>query len=223
MDKDDIPFADIRQNMEELAVINRRLGGHNITIKGIKAVLKNSGLNKPARIVELGCGGGDSLRVLKDYFHSRQLKCTLTGIDINKQCIAFAKEQAENSGINFICSDYRNVEFPEKPHVIFSSLFCHHFTNEELIKMVQWKFENCLIGFFINDLRRHPVAYHFIKLLTRFFSKSYLVKHDGPLSVKRAFIQKDWHKILGRAGIWDYETEKHWAYRWLVTCKKLHT
>ena len=39
LDKDDIPFADIRQNMMELNIINTLLGGHSITIKGVKALL----------------------------------------------------------------------------------------------------------------------------------------------------------------------------------------
>jgi hypothetical protein len=39
LDEDDIPFADIRKNMEELEVINTWLGGHVITISGFKSML----------------------------------------------------------------------------------------------------------------------------------------------------------------------------------------
>ncbi len=222
LDSDEIPFVDIQQNMEELSVINHKLGGHRINIKGLKTVLRNSGLNKAVRILEIGCGGGDNLQVLKKYFQEREIPFKLTGVDIKKECIEYAEEQTANSQIEFICSDYRNYELTEKPHVIFSSLFCHHFTNAELVEMLKWKHQNSVFGFFINDLRRDTVAYHSIKLLTRIFSKSYLVKHDAPLSVKRAFIREDWHKLFSRAGIWDYEIEQHWAYRWLVTCKKEH-
>ena len=41
LDKDDIPFEDIRLNMHELNTINSWLGGHNITLVGIKKLLKN--------------------------------------------------------------------------------------------------------------------------------------------------------------------------------------
>ena len=32
LDRDDIPFEDIQQNMKELEFINHFLGGHNITL-----------------------------------------------------------------------------------------------------------------------------------------------------------------------------------------------
>jgi hypothetical protein len=40
LDRDDIPFADIAVNMRELKFINSYLGGHSITIKGLKSLLK---------------------------------------------------------------------------------------------------------------------------------------------------------------------------------------
>ena len=36
MDADDIPFADMAQTLKELNIINTRLGGHAITLRGIK-------------------------------------------------------------------------------------------------------------------------------------------------------------------------------------------
>ena len=51
-------------------------------------------------------------------------------------------------------------------------------------------------GFFINDLHRHPLAYHSIRILTSLFSKSYLVKNDAPLSVLRGFKKKELEDLL---------------------------
>jgi hypothetical protein len=49
----------------------------------------------------------------------------------------------------WICSDYAAVNFDKnQPDIIFSSLFCHHFTNEELVSMLQWMKQNSRIGFF---------------------------------------------------------------------------
>ena len=97
-------------------------------------------------------------------------------------CIEFAKKKAMFKNVQFIVSDYKLVNFEnKKPDIIFSSLFCHHFTDDELIKMLQWMKENAKLGFFINDLQRHPLAYHSIKYITKFFSKSYLVKNDCAL------------------------------------------
>ena len=78
--------------------------------------------------------------------------------------------------------------------------------------------QNSRIGFFINDLHRHAIAYYAIKILTKLFSKSYLVKNDAPLSVQRGFKRKDWEQLFAKAGIENFQCKWRWAFRWLVTC-----
>jgi 2-polyprenyl-3-methyl-5-hydroxy-6-metoxy-1,4-benzoquinol methylase len=212
LDREHIPFGDIKLNMLELDFINTHLGGHNITLRGVNSFADNSILH----VAEIGCGGGDNLRVIKNWWSKKNISGKLSGIDINNECIQFAKERSANKGVDFICSDYRTAQFDELPDIIFSSLFCHHFSNEELIKMVQWMNQHSKLGFFINDLHRHPMAYYFIKLLTKFFSKSYMVKNDAPLSVKKGFTKQEWNTIFYQAGISNYKIKWQWAFRWLI-------
>ena len=205
--------------MQELDFINRRLGGHDITLDGLVALIKNQmPFNSKFKIVEIGCGGGDNLRAIKQWAQRIHLKLDLEGIDINAECIAYAREQKGNAGMTFIQSDYRDVSFENRPDIIFSSLFCHHFNEEELLFMVKWMHRNSQLGFFINDLHRHPLAYYSIKTLTKLFSKSYLVKHDAPLSVRRGFKRKEWNFIFSEAGIVNFNCRWRWAFRWLITC-----
>ena len=219
LDGDDIPFEDIRQNMQELDYINRRLGGHDITLDGIVAIIQAAPVfNKQLTVVEVGCGGGDNLRAVKEWAQHIKLPVSLLGIDINEECIAYAASQQKNEGIQFVHSDYKLMQLPAKPDIIFSSLFCHHFTEDELIFQLQWMKRHAALGFFINDLHRHPLAYYSIKTLTSFFSKSYLVKNDAPLSVQRGFVREDWRRLFAAAGIEHYTCKWRWAFRWLVTC-----
>jgi SAM-dependent methyltransferase len=220
LDRDDIPFEEIKPNMYELDVINSYLGGHNITIAGLKRMLAARKTNAPIKIVEIGCGGGDNLRAIKKWCSKNGINGQLTGVDINPQCISYARSREANKGIEFIFSDYKAVPFQQKPDIIFSSLFCHHFTDEELIFMLKWMKEKVTVGFFINDLHRHPLAYHSIKILTKIFSKSRLVKNDAPLSVQRGFTKEEWTHLLTKAGITNFSCRWKWAFRWLVTYKK---
>jgi hypothetical protein len=82
--------------------------------------------------------------------------------------------------------------------------------------MLQWMKCHSTTGFFINDLHRNPLAYNFIKYAARFFSKSYLVKNDAPLSVLRGFRKNEWQKIFVRAEIRDYGIRWKWAFRYLI-------
>ncbi|HEY5407661.1 MAG TPA: methyltransferase domain-containing protein [Ginsengibacter sp.] len=214
LDKSDIPFKDIAENMQELDFINTHLGGHAITLTGFKKLAKNK--NKIA-VCEIGCGGGDNINVLAAFCRKNKIEALFTGIDINAECIDFAKKNSMNKNVQFIVSDYKLVNFENnKPDIIFSSLFCHHFTDDELIKMLQWMKENATLGLFINDLQRHPLAYHSIKYITKFFSKSYLVKNDAPLSVLRGFKKHEWKNILAKAEIINYSIQWKWAFRYLI-------
>jgi len=216
LDGDDIPFEDIRRNMQELDFINGWLGGHRITLAGLKSLLDSTvPLPAPLHIAEIGCGGGDNLRVIKRYLEGRGIPAVYTGIDLNPHCIAFAAGRRENSGITFVCSDYEDAEFASGPHILFSSLFCHHFSDEALWHQWRWMKEKATLGFFVNDLHRHPIAYHAIRLLTRWFSGSYLVKHDAPLSVLRGFRRSELVALQQAVGPGDMALHWKWAFRWL--------
>ena len=218
LDADVIPFADIRLNMQELNTINTLLGGHSITVKGVAKLMGNL---KEIHICEIGCGGGDNLIAINKYCQQKNITVHFTGIDIKQACIDFATTKtALQHNTTWLTCDYQQAVFTTKPHIIFSSLFCHHFTSEQLVFQLQWMRENSSIGFFINDLQRHYLAYYSVKILTQVFSKSYLVKNDAPLSVARGFTKNELIDLLQKANINSYDMSWKWAFRFLIIYKK---
>lgn len=214
MDRDDIPFADMARTLKELNIINTRLGGHSITRKGFARILGNM---KTISVCEIGCGGGDNLKAIEKYCLANKISVKFIGIDMNPECIQFAQQQYPKLNCQWICSDYAKVEFGvNKPDIIFSSLFCHHFTDEQLVSMLGWSRQNSAKGFFINDLHRHWLAFYLIRYITKFFSRSYLVRHDASLSVARGFKKSDWERLLKLASAGNYSIEWKWAFRWLI-------
>ncbi len=218
LDRDDIPFEDIKKNMQELDFINTWLGGHSITIAGVKKLRKGE---KNLHICEIGCGGGDNLMAIHNWGIKNHLTIKFTGIDINPHCIEFAKSRnTDITNAQFICSDFKLVKFETRPDIIFSSLFCHHFEDEALQEQLKWCYEQSKIGFFINDLHRHFLAFYSIKWLTKVFSKSYLVKNDASLSVQRGFVRQDWLKYFSNLPFMQPLIHWRWAFRWLIIVKK---
>ncbi|MDY7547524.1 methyltransferase domain-containing protein [Glaciimonas sp. CA11.2] len=217
LDGDGIAFKDIEKTMQELDFINTWLGGHAISLSGLKQLLNN---RKRVTICEIGCGGGDNLRVLSKYCKQRQIEVSVTGIDSNAYCIEVARGKWQGENAKWIHSDYQDVLFgEEKPDIIFSSLFCHHFTDEDLVFMLGWMRGKARVGWYINDLHRHRIAYYAIRWLTGWLSSSYLVKNDAPVSVLRGFTQRDWEKILFEAGADPYTIQWKWAFRWLIVSR----
>ncbi|HVX52244.1 MAG TPA: methyltransferase domain-containing protein [Chitinophagaceae bacterium] len=217
LDGDDISLPDVKRNMQELDIINTWLGGHTITIAGLKKLLAG---RKEITICEIGCGGGDNLAAIAKWCRKKDIQLHCIGIDIKPACIKVAmnnKYCGQHS--KWIISDYRHITFANKPGIIFSSLFCHHFSEAELIQQLQWMYDNSTIGFFINDLHRHRLAYYSIKILTAVFSSSYLVKNDAPLSVARGLTRKEWQYIFNSTPQYNYTITWKWAFRFLITCR----
>ena len=76
--------------------------------------------------------------------------------------------------------------------------------------------DNSTVGFFINDLHRHTLAYYSIKTLTKVFSSSYLVRNDAPLSVARGFTKEELQRLCIEARINTALINWKWAFRFLV-------
>lgn len=221
LDAPDIPTKDLERNLVELDLINRYLGGHAITLDGLRGLIRSvqpgeiSPAN-PLHVCEIGCGGGDNLLVIDQWAKREGIPIRITGVDLKETCTHFAKQKQWHHPTHWITTDYRDAAFDGAPDIIFSSLFCHHFSSEELPDMLRWMDAHSRIGFFINDLHRHALAYYSIRYMTALWSRSYLVKNDAPISVRRGFIRRDWDEALGASGLPGARVRWKWAFRWLV-------
>ena len=215
---DDLTLANdaLRQNLDELETINTWLGGYQPVLNGLDRLRNKLSVGRPLRVADLGSGGGDTLRHVARWARKNEINVELTGIDANPFMLEYATAKSrEYPEISFRELDIFSPEFQALPYdAPMCSLFCHHFTDDELVVMLrQWQ-RQAQAAVIINDLHRHWLAYHSIKWLTRLLGGSYLVRHDAPLSVARAFQRADWVALLARAGISTYELRWRWAFRW---------
>ncbi len=221
---DDLTLASdaLRQNLDELELINTRLGGYSVLTDALTHLQPHFPPNRPLHLADLGSGGGDTLRYLARWARRHQVPVVLTGIDANAFMVEYAGEKSRSyPEITFQQQDIFAAEFQQQAFdVLTCSLFCHHFPDEQLIQLLrQWQ-QQASLAVIINDLHRHPLAYYSIKWLTRLLGGSYLVQHDAPLSVARAFTRQDWQQLLQQAGIRNYTLRWRWAFRWQVVILK---
>ena len=213
---------ELRQTLRELKTINKLLGGNHVTTDGIQKLLETS-TQQEITIADIGCGGGDMIRVMYDWSQRKKINARFIGIDANPNTISMAKKNLQNlSNIAFETADVLDMEFQEKQvDVITCTLFTHHFTDGELVQMFRSFRKKTRIGLVVNDLHRHPLAYYSIKILTRLFSKSRLVINDAPISVQRGFRRRELEEILRKAGWDNFSISWYWAFRWQVVGKKI--
>lgn len=208
---DDFSIQDERIDLalSELNVINNYLGGNSTTRFGIKLLSSKNHSNHKLSILDIGAGSSEVL----------QNKINNVGdvysLDLNLRVCEYLKEKSLDT--NVIYGNALNLPFKEKSvDIVHLSLFLHHFTESEVVSILKMSLKICKAGIVINDLRRSWLAFIGILLLTKIFSKSEMVKNDGPLSVKRGFIKTDLKNILKQLGIIRFKIYRRWAFRWLV-------
>ncbi|SNC76105.1 Methyltransferase domain-containing protein [Hymenobacter gelipurpurascens] len=217
---DDLSLAsdELRRNLDELETINTWLGGYAPVLDALQRLRPQFPAGRPLRLADLGSGGGDTLRQIARWARKRGLAIELTGIDANPFMLEYAASKSQAyPEISYQQADIFSQEFQQQPYdILTASLFCHHFTSEQLTGMLPLWQQQAQLAVVINDLHRHPLAYYSIRWLTRLFRGSYLVQHDAPLSVARAFTRHDWQQLLRASGIARYALRWRWAFRWQV-------
>ena len=219
MDEPGVPEKEIVQALTELETVNRFLGGYRVTLNALKKILREK---NGITIMDIGCGGGDILRKISKWASENGKEIYLIGVDWNPFIIEFATKKSKE----FRNISYKNLSvwddelLDEKADIIINSLFCHHFDDDDLVKLIKRMFYLTRQTIIINDLDRSPIAYYSIKAITSVFSKSYLVKYDATLSVERALTRSEWYNILKRGGINQFQIKWMWAWRWQIVINK---
>lgn len=203
--------------LQQLSMINRLTNGYNPTISAIAHFAKKT--KEPLRILDIGFGYGDTLREIAKWSEKENIPLDLAGIDLNPRSKTLAESVTPKTmKIKYLTGNVFEHS-PSKPYdVCINALFAHHLNDEELVAVMKWMDKNSRLGFFINDLHRHQVAYHFIKHVTRLFRLNRLIRNDAPLSVARSFRRQEWPRFAMSAGL-DVSKLKvswHWAFRYGV-------
>jgi 2-polyprenyl-3-methyl-5-hydroxy-6-metoxy-1,4-benzoquinol methylase len=219
LDETEIPREDLFRNLRELDYINRKLGGYKASKQGLSTILKDHpGIRT---VLDVGFGGGDFMRELDKAARAQKAQLFFYGVDLKQDCVEYAAENLRGlPNKDLICNDYREIPAAllQKADVLHCSLFLHHLSNDEIIDLFRFaKAHHCILV--ANDLQRHYLAFSSIRLLTALFSRSYLVKNDAPVSVRRGFRKKELETLLEKAGFSDFTVKWTWAFRYLVIAK----
>jgi SAM-dependent methyltransferase len=199
IDDPDLPGADYAAAMRDLERVNRLLFANMPTFAFLRQAAAG---RQQLQILDVGCGHGDYLRAIARWAERQKIAVALTGIDLSPAAIAAASAATPPSlGIRFVAGDIFTYQPATAPDVIVSALFTHHLSDDQIIAFLRWMEQTARLGWHINDLHRHPLAWHGFRLLATVMRWHPIVRHDGALSVRRAFVRRDWQALLVAAGI----------------------
>ena len=196
------PVAEFDQAYRELASINRKLGG----IHAIERFLpRRAGLDV-LDVAAGGCDIGDALVEMRS--------CRVVSLDLNPMGLRHSRRTLP------VVGDGTQLPFRDGAFdAVICSLSFHHLTDTECENVLREMWRTSRGCVLVNDLHRHPVAYASIWILAQFFSKSVMVKNDGPVSVCRAFRPSDLREIARRAGV-PAEVRRSFPFRLVLAGNK---
>ncbi|MEI9889756.1 MAG: hypothetical protein WDN45_03170 [Caulobacteraceae bacterium] len=217
MDGPGVDFETWRACLVDLAKVNRLTLAYRPTLAFLTR-LHDEGLwpkDRPAVILDVGSGYADTLREVGKWARARSLDVRLQALDLNPWSEKAAERAPGSAGIQFITGNL--FDHQGGADIVLSSLFTHHLDDAEVVRFLEWQEIHARIGWFVNDLLRHPFSWFGFALLSRLMLWHRFVAHDGPVSIRRAFRPGDWTALLAKAGVREARIEPWFPFRLCVS------
>jgi SAM-dependent methyltransferase len=197
MDAPDLDPAIYETVLHDLARVNRVTFTAWPTIAFLNRAI---GEAKSFRLIDVGFGDGDVLRVVARWARKRGIAADLVGVDLNEKSVRAARDATPaDIAIDYRAGDYADQAGPWD--FVVSSQVTHHMTDPQLLGFLRFMEAEARRGWLICDLHRLRFSYWGFPLLARLLRVHRIVREDGRLSIARSFRKGDWEVYLGRAEI----------------------
>jgi len=212
MDTETLSPAALRGALKFLALANRRFGGNAVVLKHFDEWRRGGPTSAGAEdgsdggwragetitVLDVGTGGADIPVALARWARARGLALRVTALDIVPAIAAVAEENARAyPEITVRQEDFRRLAARgETFDYVISSLFLHHCPPAETVDALRAFDRLARRGALVSDLLRSSASYWAVTAFS-WLAGNAVVRHDGPLSVRRAF-RPDELEILAR-------------------------
>ena len=185
---DTLPAEEARESLADLVRINKSWGGHSTLRKLVDRVIP---AEEPFTLLDVGAASGDMGRCLRKWRPEAQVTC-LDYIESHLEACAGTRVAGDAFALPFA---------PRSFDYVFSSLFLHHFTDDQVVELLSGFGRVARKQVLVIDLWRHPVPYYFISRTRWLFGWHPVTVHDGAISVEAAFSPQELVELARRAGL----------------------
>jgi len=214
MDLPDQPKQLLEEDLRNLRIINRYLGGYRGVMRGIAQLTGERKINGFS-LLDAGTGSGDIPAAIARWARSRGVSMKIVALDPEAITVMAAAVQTKGfPEISVVRGDAMAPPFPSSSFdFVLASQLLHHFSEEQIIAVLKTWSVIARQAIIVSDLIRHPVAYCGIRVITQLFTRNIMTLTDGPLSVKRAFTRAEWRELFRRAAIGPFQISSVFPYR----------
>lgn len=207
----------LEEDLGNLRLINRYLGGYRGVLWALDRFVGRNGLRKFS-LLDVGTGGGDIPQAIVRWAARRSLSVRVTALEPDPQSATIARRQTGPwREIAVVRGDGFHPPFSRASFdFVLTSQVLHHFSEAEIITLLRCWSDLAKRAVVVSDLIRHPLAYWGIFLLTRLFTRNPMTLTDAPLSVRRAFTLPEWRNIFMLADIGEFSLSAFFPFRFLA-------
>jgi 2-polyprenyl-3-methyl-5-hydroxy-6-metoxy-1,4-benzoquinol methylase len=208
--------------LNEIAYVNRFLGGINATRAALRRLLP-TGNPQSLSLLDVGTGSADIPIALVHWARRRGIALNVTAVDFNPAICEVARQRtAAYTEITIREADVFTLTGTGVFDVVHGAMFLHHFPQPQAAALLRIMYSLCRHGIIVNDLHRHPLAYYSTTWLGRLLSFSPMFQHDGPISVLRGFQRAELEALGKISGLAHVEITWRWPFRYVMTARKSH-
>lgn len=200
---------ELATNLADLARLNRLPGGAAASTRAVAALLATG----PSCVVDVGTGGGD----IPLAFAHRGWAVTAVDADPRVAAVA-ARATAAAPHVEVVEADGRALPFPDGSFdVAHCSLLVHHLDPPAAVDLLLELRRVARRGVVVNDLRRGLVPLLAVGVAVAALGRCRATRHDGLLSVRRAYTVGELDELLARAGLAVRHRSAPWLPRVVTT------
>jgi 2-polyprenyl-3-methyl-5-hydroxy-6-metoxy-1,4-benzoquinol methylase len=220
MDAPDVDPAEHRRALAGLRRINAISFTAHTMARPILAFAKRQQL-KSLRMIDFAAGGGEVAIDVASRLVRAGTEVHLTLLDQSMTGLHDAPQRAEKVGVK---ADIQITNAIEKPpagtyDVVTCGLFLHHLHEADVIRVLSNMRACCRGLIVVSDLVRSRPGWWAAYAGCHLLSRSYLVHHDGPASVRGALTRGELHELARTAGLQTATVRAAWPWRMLLECE----
>jgi SAM-dependent methyltransferase len=186
--------GELEANLRDIEFANAWFGGSAPVLRAVRAL-------GAATILDVGSGAADVPLALAHDAARRGVSINVTCLDRSEQMLAIARRRTQNHpALTFLRAEGEALPFGDAAFdAVTCTLALHHFEPEAASTLLRELRRVARISPIVCDLRRSAVAFGLTWLWSR-TSGNRLTRHDGPLSVRRAYTPSEALALAREAG-----------------------
>jgi ubiquinone/menaquinone biosynthesis C-methylase UbiE len=196
----------LRGNLRDLAWLNRRLGGTAASRRAIDRLLdRRSG---PHTLLDVGTGGADIPLALIASAARTERPLRVTAIDARHEVLEAARAIQPRLApgvardLELVAGDGRALPWADRTFdVVHASLVLHHLEPADAVAFLAEAARVARHGVVVNDLVRARHHWLGARALLAVTTRNRYTRHDGPLSVRRAYTRMELRALLAAGGL----------------------